>query len=202
MDAALPLPDTSALDDLLRGRASTRDFGSPPLELAELGALLWAASGLNDRGGRVAPSAHALYPITVTAVVGDLRGLPAGTYGYAPDGHGLSRGAGADQRAAVARTSLVDGDWLSGADAILVLSADFPAVREHFAEQPPLGVRGERYLWLEAGHMSQNAYLKAAELDLAAVLVGGFDDDAIRAVRPAVLPAGHSPLALIGIGRR
>lgn len=145
------------------------------MERDDLAALLWAAHGDTGDGHRTSPSAHALHPVTVAVVAGDLR-------------------------ATVAETTLVDADWVRVAPALLLLTADLAAANAHFAEQPPLGRRGERYVWLEAGHISQNIYLRATELGLGAALVAGLDDEALLAHEPRVVPAGHHPLGLIAVG--
>ena len=146
------------------------------MERDDLAALLWAAHGDSGDGHRTSPSAHALHPVRVTVIVAD------------------------DLRAAVAGTTLVDADWVRVAPALLLLTADIAAANEHFAEQPPLGRRGERYVWLEAGHISQNVYLRATELGLGVALVAGLDDEALLAREPAVVPSGHDPLGLIAVG--
>jgi len=39
------------------------------------------------------------------------------------------------------------------------------------------GERGYRYIYMEAGHISQNLYLQAASLGLGSVVIGAFIDD-------------------------
>jgi SagB-type dehydrogenase family enzyme len=192
--------DTGALDFLLTQRRSSRSFGSQPLSLAHLAFVAWAAQGRTNGGRRVCPSAHALYPLTLTVVAGNVDGLLAGAYTYEADRHLLVFVVAGDQRDAVARTTLADHDWLCRAAALLLLSGDLDAANEHFADQPPRGRRGQRYVWLEAGHASQNVYLRAAEAGLGVVLVAGFDDDQLLDLTPAIVPSGDHPLALLGIG--
>ena len=148
------------------------------------------------------PSAHALYGLTLTAIVGNVDGdtLPAGIYTYKPETHTLVAVVDGDHREAVARTTLADRDWLGKAAVMFLLSGDLGAATHHFKEQPPPGLRGQRYLWIEAGHVSQNVYLAATEAGLGAVLVAGFDDDQLLGLTPAVVPAGTHPLALLALG--
>lgn len=194
-----PAP-AGSLGALLLRRRSTRDFQAIPLELAQLSRLVWAAQGTTGGGHRSGPSAHALYPMTLTVIAGHVQGLAAGVYRYDTERHALTRTAEGDHRERVAATSLADRSWLPGAAALLLLSGDLDAAARHFADQPPKGRRGRRYVWLEAGHASQNVYLQAAEDGLGAVLVAGFDDDALRALGPEIVPAGHGPLGLLGVG--
>ena len=44
------------------------------------------------------------------------------------------------------------------------------------------GARGLRYLHMEVGHAAKNVCLQAVALDLGCVVVGAFDDDAIKKV--------------------
>lgn len=188
------------LGPLLMRRRSTRGFGSRPLSLAQVALLAWAAQGRTTDGRRSCPSAHALYPLTLTIVAGEVEGLPAGTYRYDPEHDALTPVAEGDHRDRVAETTLADRSWLRRSAALLLLSGDLEGAARHFADQPPTGRRGERYVWLEAGHASQNIYLQAAEADLGAVLVAGFDDDRLLGLTPAVVPPGHHPLGILGVG--
>lgn len=195
VDIPLPTTSTSALNSLLRKRCSTKSFDNRPLARAQLAALAWAAQGVSGERG-VTPSAHALHPLTLTVVAGNVDDVPAGVYRYGNEAlHHISAG---DRRTDVAGTTLADRAWFRDAAAMLVFSADLAAVNEHFADQPPRGHRGERYAWLESGHCCQNVSLSAAELGVGAVVVGGFDDDGLTAL--GVLPTRHRPLVMMGIG--
>jgi len=197
-----PAAHAGNLDALLDQRRSTRDFSPQSLKLSHVADLAWAAQGSTTAGTRTCPSAHARYPLTLTVVAGNVADLPAGTYAYDGERQVLAPVASGDHRDAVARTTLADHDWLSRAPALLMLSGDLASANASFAEQPPHGRRGERYVWLEAGHASQNVYLRAAEAGLGAVLVAGFDDDRLIALNPTIVPSGQHPPALLGIGHR
>lgn len=188
------------LRTLLGRRRTAREFEDVPVSSDDLAGLVWAAQGASGEGRRVVPSAHKLYPLSVTAVVGNVAGLASGAYRYDSDQDRLQLVADGDHREAVAATTLADYDWLRHAAALLVLGGDMANAMTHFADQPPYGERGRRYVWLEAGCSAQNVYLYAAERELGAALVGGFDDDALSSLKPALLPESHEPLALIGIG--
>ncbi|WP_078874671.1 SagB/ThcOx family dehydrogenase [Streptomyces sp. NRRL F-5053] len=188
------------LFSLLRRRRSTRCFAGRAVDREQVGGLLWAAQGETGEGRRVGPSAHGLYPLGVTLIAGAVEGLDPGAYRYEAGAHELRPVAEGDLRERVAGTTLVDREWLREAPALLLLSGDLAAATRHFADQPPRGLRGQRYVWLEAGHASQNVYLRAAEAGLGAVLVAGFDDELLRGVRPSLLPYGHEPLGLMAVG--
>lgn len=181
-------------------RRSTRSFAPRPLSIAQIASVVWAAQGRTTGERRSCPSAHALYPLTVTVVAGVVDGLAAGAYRYDAERDLLTLTADGDHRDRVAGTTLADRAWLRRAGALVLLSGEVEAATRHFADQPPPGRRGVRYVWLEAGHASQNVYLQATEAGLGAVLVAGFDDDQLRGLTPRVVPSGQHPLALLGIG--
>ena len=188
------------LERLLNLRRTTRSFGDGQLSLAELAALIWSAQGVLGDTRRTCPSAHGLYTLCLTVVAGNVTGLDAGVWRYDPHRNLLTSIALGDRREPVAATSLADYDWLRQATALLIVSADMQLAKEHFADQPPYGQRGERYVWMEAGCVAQNVYLCAAERGLGAALIGGFDDEGLCGLGAGVVPDRHDPLALLGIG--
>ena len=183
----LPSPITSggpSLDTVVAARHSSRQFGDRDLADTELGQLLWAAQGLTD-GRRTAPSAGALYPLTIR--VADAHGV----WRYVPANHALVRESPANLRAALATASFGQAA-LHSAPAILVITARFAITARKY------GQRAERFATLEAGHAAQNVLLEATALGLAAVPIGGFSDDAIRHVLN--LQPEDTPLYLIAVG--
>jgi SagB-type dehydrogenase family enzyme len=183
----LPAPQRDGgmpLARALAGRRSVRTFGPRSLHDAELGQLLWAAQGISD-GHRTAPSAGALYPLTVR--VADARGV----WRYAPAEHELHRETSEDRRSAVADASFGQ-EAVRAAPVMLVISAEIAITARKY------GLRAERYAALEAGHAAQNVLLTAAALDLGAVPVGAFDDGALR--RALAVAGDATPLYVIPVG--
>lgn len=97
-EIALLPPDTTAglpVNRALQNRRSWREFGSEPLTLEQLSGVMWAAAGVNRADGHLtAPSALALYPISVYAFFAD------GVYRYDSGRHRLVRLRDSDYRAA------------------------------------------------------------------------------------------------------
>lgn len=170
-----------SLHDALAARRSVRDFAPRALPLDRLQRLFWAAQGVTGADGqRTAPSAHALHPLRLRLVAGNVGGLDAGLYEVSGDRSPKLLKAG-DCRPALQAAALEEQPWVGSAAALLVLCADMAAVKQHFAEQPPLGERGARYAYIEAGAAAQNALLQAAAEGLGGVLIAGFDDEATAA---------------------
>lgn len=187
-DAATgPATGRTSLADVLAARRSLREFSGDPLTEDEVGHLCWAAQGVSSPDGlRTAPSAGALYPLTLSVA------LPDGLHRYVPDGHALRTVAARDLRAALAEAALGQ-DWVGTAPAVFAISGDISRTASKY------GDRAERYVHLEAGHAAENLLLRAVSLGLGATPVGAFDDDRVR--RLLVLPDRDQPTHLLPVGR-
>lgn len=194
----IPLPEPRAegersLESVIAERRSLRDYGASGLSQGEFGQLLWAAQGITSRQGlRSAPSAGALYPLEVFAVVGRVQGLDPGVYRYLPQQHALVLTRSGDLRLELARAALGQM-WLAEAPVVAVLAAD------HARTARKYGTRAERYVALEAGHAGQNLLLQAQALGLGTVVVGAFDDHEVAGILG--LDRGLVPLSLVPVGR-
>jgi SagB-type dehydrogenase family enzyme len=80
------------------------------------------------------------------------------------------------------------------AAAVLVISAIYERTTVKYGE------RGIRYVHMEAGHAAQNVYLQAVSLNLGTVVIGAFDDEAVR----TVLHLGEQgqPLYIMPMGKQ
>jgi SagB-type dehydrogenase family enzyme len=193
---ALPEPSRAgeiSLEEALQQRRSGREYTAEPLTRRELGQLLWAAQGItSDEGGRTAPSAGALYPLEVFAVIGDVEGIDPGVWRYEPEDHALSPVSAGDRTAALRAASL-DQSPVGDAPASIVIAGVQARTEVKYGE------RSERYVILEAGHAAQNLVLQATPLGLAAVTIGAFDDAELQQV--VGLAADEDPLYVIPVGR-
>ena len=199
MMATIPLPEPRlesgySVEEALLNRRSVRDFSAQPITLAELGQLLWAAQGVTSRNGyRTAPSAGALYPLEVYAVVGAVEGLAPGIYGYQPGAHELEARRAGDYRSSLSQAALGQ-QWIRDSAAILVFCAVSSRTTAKY------GRRGESYILMEVGHAGQNVFLQAQALGLSAVVVGAFRDAAVNEL--LTLPRGENALYLMPIGHK
>ncbi len=86
----------------------------------------------------------------------------------------------------------LDQDWVRRAPAALVLAAVYERTEKKY------GGRGQRYVHMEVGSAAENVYLQAESSGLATVLVGAFDDAAVR--QALGLPENHEPLGIMPVG--
>jgi SagB-type dehydrogenase family enzyme len=198
-DRVLNLPEPeyeseTSIEEALRGRRSVRTFTGESLAIEELGQLLWASQGITDpEGYRTAPSAGALYPLEVYAVVRRVDGVQAGVYRYVPEGHALHRTIEGDITQELHTAALSQAPVGDAAANIVICAIPERTTRKY-------GDRGIHYVRMEAGHAAQNIYLQAVALDLGTVSIGAFEDAEVG--RILNLSQGEIPLYIMPVGRR
>ncbi|NLP05923.1 SagB/ThcOx family dehydrogenase [Candidatus Fermentibacteria bacterium] len=183
--------DPSGLATLFESRISTRLFESAPLDAPAVSTVLWAGCGLLDDGRMTVPSAGAIYPLELYLVSGGVEGLEPGIYSYDSRGGSLSMIASGDARAALS-TACLGQPWVASAPASVVICARPGRTTARY------GDRGISFVWMEAGHSSQNIYLMCAALGLGTVAVGAFDDSLVSSV--IGLDEGVVPLYVMPFG--
>jgi SagB-type dehydrogenase family enzyme len=203
--AALPPPQRPdcALFEAIETRRSRREFGTAPIDAAELAALLHGAYGVTGRlessagNGtlplRAVPSGGALYPLEVYLAALRVDGLDPGLYHFDPLICCLEivrAGLAVDELAALSTYPEI----VSPCAALLLIAAVFGRTRFKY------GLRGYRFALLEAGHVGQNVVLVASALGLAAVPLGGFYDRPTDAFL-GLDGVNESTLYTIAIGR-
>jgi SagB-type dehydrogenase family enzyme len=183
--------------EAIKGRRSVRDFGTSPLSAADLSQILWASQGETKAVGgyalRTAPSAGALYPVETYVSVQRVAGVELGIYHYGVKEHELEQLRNGDFREALARAALDQG-FLAEAAAVLVWTAVFGRSKWKYKE------RAYRYVYLDAGHIAQNAALAAVALGLGSCQVAALYDDEVNALL-GVDGKEESILYMTAIGR-
>jgi SagB-type dehydrogenase family enzyme len=176
-----------SLEETILRRRAVRRYRRDPLDLSQLGQILWSAQGITGtREFRAAPSAGATYPLEIFVFVGKQsiiaskakqtpEELQAGIYHYEADSHSLSLHKPADLRPDLARATL-DQEFIIDAPVDIVICALYHRTSYRY------GRRGERYVHIEVGHVGENIHLQAVALGLATVEVGAFHDEEVRKV--------------------
>ncbi len=186
---------TVSVERAINQRRTIRSFSPETLDLNQLSQLLWSAQGItgNDGFKRAAPSAGALYPMDVYAVVGrsSVAQIESGVYHYETNGHRLSYITNKDVRDSVAKASLSQM-WMARAPLNIVITAEYSRITVKYKE------RGIRYAMIEAGHIAQNLFLQAEAMGLKAGIVGAFHDNEL--IEILKIPRTHEPLLIMPIG--
>lgn len=178
----LPLPwakGNVSLEEVLARRRSVRQFDGTALSLQQLLQLLWASQGLrrDSSWARTVPSAGATYPLEIFVVCGNkgVEGLEGGVYQYVVNDHSLGLHLEGDFRQVLAQAALGQ-DMIIEAPVNIVICAVYGRTTQRY------GKRGERYVFMEAGHAGQNIYLQATALGLGTVAIGAFHDEEVKEV--------------------
>ena len=169
----------TTLSDALQARRTVREFSEGEVPFPLVKRLVWAAQGRTDASGRkTVPSAHALHPLRLKLSVGRITGLDPGLYTIDDQFGDFSREHGRDLRPELEAAALEHQPWIGASAGVLTVCADLVKPSRDFAEQPPYGCRGLRYVYIEAGAAAQCIALQAASEGLGCVLVAGFKDEA------------------------
>jgi len=176
-----------SLEEAIARRRSVRTFTDQKLSFVSIGQLAWAGQGITDkqRGFRTAPSAGAIYPITLYFATGE------GLFVYKPEEHTLEATTNQDLRPALARAAS-NQEAVAQAACNVIVTGSVRKVAAKYRHS------AERFMLLEAGHVAQNILLEAVSLGLGAVPIGSFDINQVRKV--CTLPRTLEPVYLICVG--
>lgn len=197
---SLPVPShkgTITVEEALKARRSHRSFKARSLALKQFSQILWGAYGVTAKVPgyylKTAPSAGALYPIDIYAVVGEggVDTLAPGVYHFRPKNHSIECVKEGDVRAAVA-THSVHQMWMAEAPVMLVITGEYARCTIKY------GRRGVTYTHIEAGHVGQSIFLQVEALGLKAGIVGAFNNKQIIKTM-GILPS-HDPLLIMPVG--
>jgi len=168
-----------SLWEAIRGRRSLRAFGETPISEERLSQLLWAAQGITksikESGLRAAPSAGALYPVETYLAVFNASGIGPGLYHYDPRAHALELLSPGKHDRELARAAF-DQDFVGEAGAVLIWTAVFGRSGWRYRD------RAYRYIYLDAGHIAENAALAAVALGLGTCQIGALYDDEVNSL--------------------
>jgi len=190
------LSNKLSLNETLQKRVSCRNFDPRALFMQQLSNILWAGQGLISKQHdmrHTAPSAGATYPIELLVAVrkDGIEELDPGIYQYISKEHALKRLSDKDLNEKMSRACFNQEFIRKAGASILIASEDSRTTRRY-------GDRGERYVDMEAGAAMQNIALEAVEMGLGTVIVGAFDDGAVKEMfdlqelKPlAIMPIGY-----------
>lgn len=192
---AVSLRSFQVFQENLAKRRSTRQFSTESLSGDQMTRLLWSAQGNVERGTRkTAPSANALYPLRLLLTIARVKGFQRGLYSVDPEELTLTLTQPGDVSCALMEAAYGAQPWIAKAACVVTICADFVAASAAFPDQYPIGSRGRRYIFIEAGAVAQNLYLQASEEKIGAVLVAGFNDEATGqalGLTPPLAPVLH-----------
>jgi putative peptide maturation dehydrogenase len=206
---ALPASAPTLIDDVLAQRVTCRNFdASRALALDDFGRVLKRVVGCSAEvevlpGVKALkkshPSGGALHPLEPYLIVQRVEGIAPGLYHYHAGTHALEPIATIEPETlrVLALQSVAGQAFFADAHVLLILAARFRRTFWKYRNHP----KAYRAIVLEAGHVSQNLYLAAAELGLGAFVTAAINEiDIERALSLDALV--ESPIAVCGFGVR
>lgn len=206
---AMEAPRRTELDDLLERRTTCRNFDtSRSVSAAQLSALLKRVFGVHGMEelapGAVAlkknhPSGGGLHPVEAYVVVQRVDGLAPGLYHYNVEAHALDRlrGMPPGDVHAFAMTAVAGQEYFADAPVTVVMAARFGRSMWKYRNHPKI----YRAILLEMGHISQNLYLTATEMNLGAFITAAINEVEIEQAF-GLEPMAEGALCVCGFGAR
>ncbi|MCX8021914.1 MAG: SagB/ThcOx family dehydrogenase [Syntrophorhabdaceae bacterium] len=177
-----------SIEKAIKERRSIRSYKPESLTIEAVSQVLWAAQGITEpqKGLRTAPSARAQYLIEVYLIADNVTDLKPGLYKYIPKGHLLQTISLGDAKerlfGAAGQTPI------KNAPCALLITG-------HIARSTNPG-----WIYLEAGHSSQNVYLQCVSLNFGTVAMAGFKPEEVK--KALNIPDGEQPIYIMPIGKK
>lgn len=192
----------SHISDLLDQRASVREFSDVPVGSDAVSAMLWSAYGQLPFQSkdefvvhRTVPSAGALYPLLIHLILFKATDqLPAGIYSASFTDDRSVHLQCISTKPELCLLGFLDPMMVEYSTGCIVISGSFMVSSRKY------GNRSLLYVPLEAGHVAQNVHLRAYELGVSTVEIGGFIEETL--VEYLKLSSGYQPLTTIVFGMK
>jgi len=176
---SLEIPDIS-LRKAITDRRSVRKYDDKPLSVEELSYALWATQGVHKQTSgvtlRSVPSAGARHAFDTFLLINNVEGLKPGLYRYMALEHALVPISLGEDYGVRLKEACLGQKMVENAAVTFVWAANIYRMYYRYGE------RGYRYIFLDAGHVSQNLYLVAEQLQCGTVAIAAYDDDAVNAL--------------------
>lgn len=191
----------SPLISVIQKRKSERKFRKKSLTLGTVSQILYFASGIKsfnkikenlNQSRRMYPSAGARYPLEMYVVILRSKEVPLGIYHYNVKWNTLELLLKGNFKKEFSQ-KITNQHWIEESGMVIIITTIFGRTLIKYKE------RGWRYIFFEAGHLTQNVYLISTLLKLKCCAIGGFIDEKIIKLLD-LNPKSELPLYLIAIG--
>jgi putative peptide maturation dehydrogenase len=205
----LARPQPTAIDTLLRRRATCRNFDlarDVPFSIfSHLLHRTFGAQATHEVNAETAvvkktsPSAGGLHPTEAYLLIQRVENVAPGLYHYHVGEHSLEplQVLAPDEALALAERFVAEQDWFARAHALVVLAARFPRSSWKYRAH----AKSYRAVTLDVGHLSQTLQISATEFGLGAFVTAAINEVDIEQVL-GFRPMEEGPLAVCGFGWR
>lgn len=176
----ITFPEIS-LRTAIENRTSRREYTRQPLKLEELAYLLWMTQGVkgitdNKITSRNVPSAGARHAFETYLAVNLIGGLEAGLYRYLALTHELVSLHHEQDFINRLKVACRNQEHVLDSAVTFIWISVLERMSWRYSE------RSYRYLFLDAGHVCQNLYLAAEQIECGVCAIGSYDDDEVNAL--------------------
>jgi len=182
---------------ILLERKSRRNFDdSKPISKVQLSTLLFYIAGVRPDHKihfRMAPSAGALHPLNTYVLVNNVEEMAPGLYLYIPSKHAIAPVEIGPKVGKLFAAACLQQKMVHLANITVIWTAQIIRASYKYLN------RAYRYVYLDAGHACQNAYLVSEALGLGCCAVGAFDDNSVSKLLK-IDGVSEFPLYMIPIG--
>lgn len=164
------------LRSAIESRRSIREYARDPLTLQELAYLLWCTQGIVQRHEpyatfRNVPSAGGRHAFETYLQVNRVIDLEPGLYRYLAFSHRLMAIEISSDMADRLTQACLRQDMVRDSAVTFIWSCVIYRMAWRYSE------RAYRYVHIDAGHVCQNLYLAAEQINCGACAIGAFDDE-------------------------
>lgn len=165
--------------ELIENRRSIRKYKDIPISMEELSYLLWCTQRVKElipgkATFRTVPSAGARHPFETYLLINNVNGLEPGLYRYIALKHKLIPEKMDEDIADRVTKACLDQRFIKTSAVTFIWAAiPFRAVWRY-------SERAYRYIHLDAGHVCQNLYLSAEDIDCGVCAIAAYLDDEIN----------------------
>ena len=208
-DDRVPLPRAAGagFDELLKRRATCRNFASRPLSAEVLGAMMqrvfsaqeiWQVEDDTVFLKKGSPSGGGLHPTEAYLIVQNVEGLAPGLYHYHAIEHALEpMPAPEDSLEELALRTVAGQYWFANAPVMVAMATRFGRCFWKYRRHP----KAYRAVTMDVGHLSQTLYLAATDLGLGAFVTCAINEADIEEAL-GLDPLEEGVMALGGFGWR
>jgi SagB-type dehydrogenase family enzyme len=169
------------LRSAIESRRSIRKYAGDPLTLQEFAYLLWCTQGIVQRHEpyatfRNVPSAGGRHAFETYLLVNRVSDLEPGIYRYLAFSHRLMPIAIGSAMADKVMAACLSQAMVKDSAVTFIWSCVIYRMAWRYSE------RAYRLVHLDAGHVCQNLYLAAEQINCGACAIGAFDDELMAAL--------------------
>lgn len=175
-----PEPLKGDLQNIILKRKSRRNFNrNEMISTKILSSILFYTAGVRPNEEiyfRMTPSAGALHPLNTYILINRVESIPKGIYLYIPSKHGIVPVNTTPRVSEELTFAALRQEMVNRSNITIIWTAEIYRAFYKYMN------RAYRYIYLDAGHACQNAYLVSEALALGACAIAALEDESVSKI--------------------